>query len=308
MVLAPELELVDDRAGQKAGVADRFDADLAEHLGDDDLEVLVVDLDTLRPVDVLDLAEQVALDGLLARDPEDVVRDQRPFDQGVAGADAVAAVDAEVLAVGDEVLALDAALVLDDDGALAAALLLEELDAAVDLGDDGGLLGSPGLEQLGDAGEAAGDVLRAADLARGLGQQGAGGDHLALLDLDARAFGDVVVGEDVPLGVLDQDLRVELALVLHDGAAGVARGVDLDPHRLALDDVLEADLAADLGEDRDVVRVPLAEHGAAGDHAGRRRPSSRHRRGRRTSRARVPWGRGSGSRRCATGRSSGPRR
>ena len=88
----------------------------------------------------------------------------------------------------------------------------------------------------------------------------------ALLDLDARPFGDVVVGEDVPLGVLDQDLRVELALVLHDRPAGVARGVDLDPHRLALDDVLEADLAADLGEDRDVVRVPLAEHRAAGDH------------------------------------------
>ena len=61
-----------------------------------------------RAVDVLDLAEQVALDGLLARDPEDVVRHQRPFDQGVAGPDAVAAVDAEVLAVGDEVLALDA--------------------------------------------------------------------------------------------------------------------------------------------------------------------------------------------------------
>ena len=86
----------------------RLDPDLAEHLGDDDLQVLVVDLDALGAVDVLDLAEQVALDGLLARDPEDVVRHQRPFDQGVAGADAVAAVDAEVLAVRDEVLALDA--------------------------------------------------------------------------------------------------------------------------------------------------------------------------------------------------------
>ena len=85
-----------------------LDPDLAEHLGDDDLEVLVVDLDALGAVDVLDLAEQVALDGLLAGDPEDVVRHQRPFDQGVAGADAVAAVDAEVLAVRDEVLALDA--------------------------------------------------------------------------------------------------------------------------------------------------------------------------------------------------------
>ena len=41
------------------------------------------------------------------------------------------------------------------------------------------------------------------------------------------------------------------------------RRVDLDPHRLALDDVLVADDAADLGEDRHDVRVPLAEHRAA---------------------------------------------
>ncbi len=167
------------------------------------------------------------------------------------------------LPCGHEVLALDAALVLDDDRPLAAALLFEQLDAAVDLGDDGRLLGPPGLEQLGDAGQAAGDVLGAADLARGLGQQGAGGDLLALLDLDAGPLGDVVEVEDLALGVLDEDLRVQVALVLDDRAAGVARRVDLDLHRLVLDDVLEADLAADLGEDRDVVRVPLAEHGAA---------------------------------------------
>ena len=72
------------------------------------------------------------------------------------------------------------ALVLDDDRPLAAALLVEQLDAAVDLGDDGRLLGPPGLEELGDARQTAGDVLRAADLARGLGQQGAGGDRRAL--------------------------------------------------------------------------------------------------------------------------------
>ena len=163
---------------------------------------------------------------------------------------------------------------LDDDRPLAAPLLVEELDAAVDLGDDRRLLGPPGLEELGDARQAAGDVLRAADLARGLGQQGAGGDHLAVADLDAGPLGDVVVVEDLALGVLDDDLRVQVALVLDDRPPDVARGVDLDLHRLALDDVLEADLAADLGEDRDVVRVPLAEHRAAGDRAGRPRPSS----------------------------------
>ena len=53
-------------AGQQAGVADALDLHLAEHLGDDDLDVLVVDLDALAAVDVLHLAEQVVLHRLLA--------------------------------------------------------------------------------------------------------------------------------------------------------------------------------------------------------------------------------------------------
>ena len=85
-----------------------LDADLAEHLGDDDLDVLVVDLDALAAVDVLDFADEVLLHGLLAGDAEDVVGHQRPVDQGLARPHEVAGVDAEVLAVGDEVFALDA--------------------------------------------------------------------------------------------------------------------------------------------------------------------------------------------------------
>ena len=66
------------------------------------------------------------------------------------GSNAVAAVDAEVLAVRDEVLALDAALVADDDRALAAPFFFEKLDATIDLGDDRRFLGASGLEELGD--------------------------------------------------------------------------------------------------------------------------------------------------------------
>src|SRR5271157_5513006 len=261
----PELELVDDRAGQEPGVADALDAHLAEHLGDDDLQVLVVDLDPLRAVDVLDLSQEVALDGLLARDPQDVMRDERSLDQWVAGADAVGTVDPQILAVGHEMLALDAALVTDDDRALAAPFLVQQFHAAIDLGDDRRLLGPPGFEELGDPGQAAGDVLGAAHLARGLGQERAGGDHLACVDLDTGSLGDVLVIEGLALGVLDHDLRVQVALVLDDGASDVAGGVGLDLHGLTLDHVVETHLAADLGEDRDVVRIPLAEHLAAVD-------------------------------------------
>ncbi len=76
----------------------------------------------------------------------------------------VAGVDAEVLAVGDQVLALDAGFAADDDRPLATLLFAEHFDRAVDLGDDGRILRLAGFEDLGHARQTAGDVLRTATL------------------------------------------------------------------------------------------------------------------------------------------------
>ena len=54
---------------QQLGVARRVDAHLAQHLANDDLDVLVVDGHTLGPVDLLHLVHQVELDGVAARAP-----------------------------------------------------------------------------------------------------------------------------------------------------------------------------------------------------------------------------------------------
>ena len=72
-----EAELVHDFAGQELGVAGIFDLHLAEHLVEDDLDVLVVDLHALRAVDVLHFVEQVVVERFFALDAEDVVRDER---------------------------------------------------------------------------------------------------------------------------------------------------------------------------------------------------------------------------------------
>ena len=110
------------------------------------------------------------------------MRDQRPVHEGVACADAVARVDAQVLAVRDQVLDDLAALGLDEDRPLAAALLAE-LDDAVDLAHDRGVAPPPRLVDLRHAREAADDVLRALDLARGLREQRARLHLRADLDL-----------------------------------------------------------------------------------------------------------------------------
>ncbi len=189
-----------------------------------------------------------------------------------------------------------------------AALLVEQLDVVVDLGGDGRLLGAPGLEQLGDAGEAAGDAVRAVDLARGPGQEGAGGDQLPLGDLDARPLGDVFQARMCPSPSSMRTCGCRSPPVLHDPPAGVpptgrSRSASSRPRRRPR-----------RGPGRPPRRLwrcragPTRRASCRGRYAGRPRPSSRRRRARRTSRPRGPWSRESGSRRDAIGRSAARRR
>ena len=115
-----ELEAIDQLRGKEVDVARLVDADLTEHLPDDDLDVLVVDRDALAPVDLLDFLDQVALDGILAPRVEVFLRVDRAVGDRVAGPDLLAALDLQLGVVRDDVLALDDILGPDDDRASAA--------------------------------------------------------------------------------------------------------------------------------------------------------------------------------------------
>ena len=69
-VVRVEFELVDLLADQEVGVAAVDDLDLLQHLTHDHLDVLVVDLHALQPIDLLDLVDEIVgqlLDALNAR-------------------------------------------------------------------------------------------------------------------------------------------------------------------------------------------------------------------------------------------------
>ena len=158
----------------------------AQHLAADDLDVLVVDGNRLRAVDLLDLVDQVALQLLDAEDREDVVRIDRTVDERIAGAHALAFLHVDVHGTRDAVLVAGAFVGLDDD----AAHALDHravMHRAVDLGDDGLIARVTGFEQLDDARQTAGDVLRLGRGARDLGQDVARVDLLAVLHHDVGA-------------------------------------------------------------------------------------------------------------------------
>src|SRR5262249_26299058 len=155
------------------------------------LDVLVVDLDALTAVDRLHFADQILLHCLDATDAQNVVWHQRPNYQRIALADSVARVDAQVLAVRHQVFAFFADRFagvvgrLNPDGALAAFLITQPDDAS-DLGHDGRIARPARLEDFRDPRQTAGDVLRAADFPRCLGQERAGRDLLAIADFQVR--------------------------------------------------------------------------------------------------------------------------
>src|SRR5712691_3343423 len=99
------LPLGDDFARQQVGVACGVDADLPHHLPDDHLDVLVVDVDTLRAVHLLDLFDQVGLDRLAAEDVQQLLGADRAFGDLLSGLDLLAARDVDPGAVRDRVLA-----------------------------------------------------------------------------------------------------------------------------------------------------------------------------------------------------------
>src|SRR5439155_26049975 len=61
-------------------------------------------------------------------------------------------------------------------------------------------------------------------------------------------------------GVFEHNLRVQLALVLHDQATHVAAGIFFEAERFPFYHVLEANFARDLRENWNAVRVPFAEN------------------------------------------------
>src|SRR6516164_1826421 len=267
-----ELDLVDLLALDQLGLTRVVDLHLLQHLANDHLDMLVVDRNALQPIDVLDLVDEIGGELLDALDRQNVVRRWVALDDGVALLDHVAVLQVDVLALGDQVLLRLFTLVgrLDDDAAL-VLVVASEADGARGFGDDGGLLRPARLEQLRHPRQATGDVA-------GLGALGRDArDDVARLHLRSRIDRDDGVDcelvarlattrqfHGLAVLVLDRDRRVQIDAaagtpVGHHALGDTGRFVECLRHRLALDQVLEADRALDLGEDRPGIRIPLRD-------------------------------------------------
>ena len=200
---------------RNVGVARFGDAHLAEHLADDDFDVLVVDGDTLQAVNLLHFADEVFLQFLRSADLEDFVRVHRAFGQLLALLYHVALENNDVLADGDEVFLLRLGLrVLDEHAALAAHARAKVHDA-VDLGDFRRVLRPARLEQFGHPRQTAGDVLGLRCL-RGVLAMRVPAKSRCPRSRRCAPRRNRIIGDDFAGVIGDGDLRVQILLVLDD--------------------------------------------------------------------------------------------
>ena len=117
VVLFNEVVLVYQVTFQEAGITRILNFNLPHHLRNDDLDVFIIDIDVLRTVHVLNFTDEVPLQRLFALDPKNIVRNERPVRQGVAGLDALPRLDVRL---GDR------ATRSDEDGSFALRIPLAE--------------------------------------------------------------------------------------------------------------------------------------------------------------------------------------
>ena len=248
---------------QEVGVTDVGHLHPAQHLANDDFDVLVVDLDALKPVDLLHLIHQILRQLLLALDLQDVVRIGGAVHQRVAGDHPIALVDADVLALRDQVfLGLRLFDIGGDHDLALAARVGPEGDHPVDLAHDCEILGLARLEELRHSGQTSGDILGLGGFPGHLGKHVTRSDRLPL------GYGQVGTHREQRTEIrragwaLDGDTRAQLRVLGFDDDPRGDTGelVHLLLHRGALDDIPELHRPRHLRQNRIGEGIPLEQH------------------------------------------------
>ena len=213
-VLVLHLQHVGHGAGQQAGgVIGVLHTDLAHHLADNDLDVLIVDVHALLTVHLQDLLNEVVMHRRSATDPQHIVGIQCAVLQLAALLDDLAVPHLQT-GVGHGVGPGIAVVGGDDDVQQAALGGILEADLTGDLRQGGHLLGLAGLKQLLHSGKTLSDVAagHAAGMEGTHGQLGTGlTDGLCGDDAHGLAGSHRLGGGQVHAVALGADTAVGLA-------------------------------------------------------------------------------------------------
>ena len=144
VVFLVEFNLIDLFAPEEDGVTGFGDANLAQHLPDDDLNVLVVDGHALQAVNFLNFIDEMLLQFLRSADVKNLMRIKRSFGQLLAFANKITLEHDDVFADWNEMFLFRRRLGIADDNAALSTHARTEINNAV----NDGLLTKKQLEEL----------------------------------------------------------------------------------------------------------------------------------------------------------------
>jgi hypothetical protein len=150
-------DVVDKFTGNQLGVTLVNNRDHAKHLTNDDLDVLVVDRDTLRQVHALDTLNEVGLNLTQTADSKDVLRVERSDEELRSNLDVSTVLDEENRVLEDRVR-VGLVTVVGSQDELALCTRLIDGNTTGRVRDRARTLGGTCFEELGHAGKTLRDV------------------------------------------------------------------------------------------------------------------------------------------------------
>src|SRR5581483_1291791 len=260
---------------------------LTQHLANDHLDVLVVDLHALQTVNVLDLANQVVRQRRHTLQSQNVMRVRLTVRNHLTALDGLTLEHVELAPLRNQLLVLLTIVTGDDQTPLALGLLTEAHRAGL-LRENRGILRLTSLEQVSHARQTAGDVASLRRLLRDAGDNVTDRHPSTILQADQRAGRQRVDSRNLGVGeghflTLRVDefhrrayiLTAALLRIEHHRARQARDLIDLRRDRHAVDEVLELQETRDLGDDRVGMGIPgradlTRNHGIAFLHRNHR--------------------------------------
>src|SRR6266404_3977781 len=156
---------------EQLGITRFGDFHLPQHLANNDLDMLIINLNALEPVHLLHLVYQVLLQVLRSADIQDFMRYNGTFGELRAFLHEIALEYDDVFIERDKVLFFLAAGCVAQDKPPLPANSTAKLDNSIDLCDFGCIFRATSLEEFRNPWQTASNILGLCDLSRRLGQK-----------------------------------------------------------------------------------------------------------------------------------------
>ena len=164
-----------------------------------------------------------------------------------------------MLPMGNEMFFLNSTCTANNKCPFTTTFFTKQFHGPIDFSDDCRVLRLSCLKDFRDARQAPGDILCSGSFAGSFSEERSGNNTFAFIDFDVRPFGKIIKVKGVSFAILQNNLRMQVALVFSNDPADVTTHVFFQTHGVAFPHILVADLSRNLSENGNTMGIPLTD-------------------------------------------------